>query len=87
MKCLSEVIRKPVLDNANHSKILTQKNYMKTINLAVAQFEPKDGDKLYNLSIINELTQKAKLEGADVISFHEMSVTAYTHLNNLSFEH
>ena len=45
MKCLSEVIRKPVLDNANHSKILTQKNYMKTINLAVAQFEPKDGDK------------------------------------------
>ena len=54
------------------------------MKLAVAQFEPKDGDKKYNLSIIEKLTKKAKLDGADVISFHEMSVTAYTFTKDLS---
>ena len=54
------------------------------MNLAVAQFEPKDGDKTYNLSIIRKLTEKAKTKGADVISFHELSVTAYTFTKNLS---
>ena len=54
------------------------------MKIAVAQFEPKDGDKRYNLSIIEELTKKAKSKGADVISFHEMSVTAYTFTQNLN---
>jgi len=54
------------------------------MNIAVAQFEPKDGDKKYNLSIIDKLTQKAKLNGADVISFHEMSITAYTFTKDLN---
>lgn len=32
------------------------------MNIAVAQFEPKDGDKCYNLSVIEELTkEKIKL--------------------------
>ncbi|WP_299534874.1 nitrilase family protein [Ulvibacterium sp.] len=56
------------------------------MNLAVAQFQPKDGDKAYNLSIIEELTQKAKSKKADVISFHEMSVTAYTFTKDLTFD-
>ena len=56
---------------------------MKDIKIAVAQFEPKDGDKEYNLSIIEQLTKKAKGKGADVISFHEMSITAYTFFKNL----
>ena len=56
---------------------------MKNLKVAVAQFEPKDGDKDYNLSVIEKLTRKAKLAGADVISFHELSVTAYTFLKNL----
>lgn len=56
------------------------------MNLAVAQFEPKDGDKSYNLSIIRELTKRAKSNGADLISFHEMSVTAYTFTKNLSLD-
>jgi len=56
------------------------------MNLAVAQFEPKDGDKSYNLSVIKGLTKKAKSQGADLISFHEMSITAYTHTKNLSLE-
>ncbi len=54
------------------------------MNIAVAQFEPKDGDKTYNLSVIEELTRKAKSQSADLISFHEMSVTAYTFTKNLS---
>ena len=56
------------------------------MNLAVAQFEPKDGDKQYNLSIIRELTERAKAQGADVISFHEMSITAYTFTKDLGLE-
>jgi predicted amidohydrolase len=59
---------------------------MKNLKIAAAQFEPKDGDKAYNLSVIESLTARAKLQGADVISFHELSVTAYTYLKNLSKE-
>ncbi len=51
--------------------------------MAVAQFEPKDGDKAYNLSVIETLTAEARQQGAEVISFHEMSVTAYTFFKNL----
>ena len=56
---------------------------MNNIKIAVAQFEPKSGDKEYNLSVIDELTKKAKEKGADVISFHELSITAYTFFRNL----
>ena len=59
---------------------------MRTLRIAVAQFEPKDGDKDYNLSVIEKLTEKAKDAGAEVISFHEMSVTAYTFFKDLSLE-
>jgi len=48
------------------------------LNIAVAQFQPKDGDKSCNLSVIERLAKRAKSRGADLISFHEMSVTAYT---------
>lgn len=57
---------------------------MRKLKIAVAQFEPKDGNKDYNLSVIEELTFKAKESGAEVISFHEMSITAYTFCKNLS---
>lgn len=59
---------------------------MANLNLAVAQFEPKDGDKTYNLSIIRNLTEKAKSRGADLITFHEMSITAYTFTKDLNIE-
>lgn len=55
------------------------------MNIAVAQFEPQDGDKTYNLSVIESLTRRAKTESADLITFHEMSVTAYTYTKNLTF--
>ena len=57
---------------------------MRTLKIAVAQFQPKDGDKDYNLSVIEKLTAKAKSAGAEVISFHEMSITAYTFFKDLS---
>jgi predicted amidohydrolase len=56
------------------------------MNLAVAQFQPKDGDIIYNLSVIRNLSEQAKSKGADLISFHEMSITAYTFTSDLSFE-
>jgi len=56
---------------------------MKNLRVAVAQFQPKDGDKAYNLSVIEKLTRKAKENGADLISFHELSITAYTFLKDL----
>jgi predicted amidohydrolase len=56
------------------------------MKLAVAQFQPKDGDKAYNLGVIEKLTGKAKSLGAEVISFHEMCLTAYTFTKDLSYE-
>jgi predicted amidohydrolase len=60
---------------------------MKNINIAVAQFQPRDGDKEYNLTVIERLTHEAKMKGADVISFHELSITAYTFLKDLRKDH
>ncbi|MCH7658010.1 MAG: hypothetical protein IIB05_06800 [Bacteroidetes bacterium] len=40
---------------------------MRKLKIAVAQFEPKDGNKDYNLSVIEELTFKAKESGAEII--------------------
>jgi len=57
---------------------------MRILKIAVAQFEPKDGDKDYNLSVIEKLTAKAKEGGAEVVSFHEMSITAYTFFKDLT---
>ncbi len=57
---------------------------MRTLNIAVAQFEPQDGDKAYNLSVIERLTAQAKEQGAEVVSFHELSITAYTFCKDLS---
>ncbi|WKN33966.1 nitrilase family protein [Porifericola rhodea] len=59
---------------------------MYPLKIAAAQFEPKDGDKTYNLSVIEKLSSEAKAKGADVISFHELSVSAYTFLQDLSEE-
>ncbi|SEV87940.1 Predicted amidohydrolase [Chitinophaga sp. YR573] len=57
---------------------------MKKIKIATAQFENSSGDKNYNLSIIRELSAKAAAAGADVIAFHECSITGYTFARHLS---
>jgi predicted amidohydrolase len=56
---------------------------MKNLKIATAQFEHKSGDKDYNLSIIKRLSQRAAQQGADVIAFHECSVTGYTFARHL----
>ena len=57
---------------------------MRDIRIATAQFEHRDGDKAYNLGRIRDLTRRAARLGAEVVCFHECSVTAYTFLQTLS---
>jgi len=57
---------------------------MDKIKISTAQFENKSGDKIYNLSIIEQLSEKASKEGSNVIAFHECSITGYTFARNLS---
>ncbi|MBO9631729.1 MAG: nitrilase family protein [Chitinophagaceae bacterium] len=59
---------------------------MEPIRIATAQFGNKSNDKLFNLQRIRELAQKAKDEGAQVVAFHECSITGYTFARHLSKE-
>jgi predicted amidohydrolase len=59
---------------------------MEKIKIATAQFENRSGDKIYNLSMIRQLARQASRQGADVISFHECSITGYTFARHLSKE-
>lgn len=61
-------------------------NNMDHIKIATAQFGHKSADKIYNLSVIENLAEKAALKGANVIAFHECSVTGYTFARHLSKE-
>jgi predicted amidohydrolase len=57
---------------------------MQNIKIATAQFENSSGDVDYNLSVIKQLSAKAAAQGADVIAFHECSITGYTFARHLS---
>jgi predicted amidohydrolase len=59
---------------------------MRDIRVAAAQFEHRDHDKAYNLSRIRALTRRAVEQGAEIVSFHECSLTGYTFLQTLSRE-
>ncbi|MEA3460751.1 MAG: nitrilase family protein [Bacteroidota bacterium] len=59
---------------------------MREINIATAQFQTRNGDKKYNLSRIEELTREAANKGARIVSFHELSISSYTFLSELSRE-
>ena len=59
---------------------------MQDLKIATAQFEHGSGDKQYNLSIIDKLSQQASQQGAQAIAFHECSVTGYTFARSLSKE-
>lgn len=59
---------------------------MKDINIATVQFEHRSGDKAYNLSVIGQMAEKAIGLGADVVSFHELSITGYTFLKDLDMQ-
>ena len=59
---------------------------MENIRIATAQFEHKSGDKPSNLHLIDQLSAKAAAEGADIIAFHECSVTGYSFALNFSYQ-
>jgi predicted amidohydrolase len=59
---------------------------MNNLKVATAQFENKSGDKNYNLSVIDSLSQQAAASGAEVIAFHECSITGYSFARHLSKE-
>lgn len=55
-----------------------------TIKISAAQFEPLDGDKEGNLERMEILIRRAAETGSQVISFHELCTSGYTHLKNLN---
>jgi predicted amidohydrolase len=57
---------------------------MNPLKISSAQFENRSGDKQYNLSVIDKLSEKAAKEGSQIIAFHECSVTGYTFARSLS---
>jgi predicted amidohydrolase len=59
---------------------------MENIKIATAQFEHRSGDKAFNLGVIRQLTAEAAAGGAQVIAFHECSISGYTFARHLSRE-
>jgi predicted amidohydrolase len=59
---------------------------MQNLKVATAQFENASGDKAYNLGVIDTLSAQAAQQGAQVIAFHECSITGYTFARYLSRE-
>ncbi len=59
---------------------------MRDIRVATAQFEHRDNDKSFNLGRIRELTRNAVEQGAEIVSFHECCIPAYTWVQPLSYE-
>jgi predicted amidohydrolase len=57
---------------------------MENLKIAAVQFENASGDKAYNLSIIEEMVKNASENGADVVAFHECSITGYTFARKLN---
>lgn len=54
------------------------------LRIASAQFENRGGDKQFNLAAIEELSARAARRGANVVAFHECSITGYTFARRLS---
>jgi len=59
---------------------------MQNLKIATAQFEHHSGDKEYNLDTISQLAFKAAAQGAQVIAFHECSITGYSFARHLTKE-
>lgn len=54
------------------------------LRVAACQFEYRDGDKPYNLSRIRDLTRRAAAAGAQVVSFPECCISAYSFVQPFS---
>ncbi|WP_375445280.1 nitrilase family protein [uncultured Fibrella sp.] len=59
---------------------------MQNLKIATAQFENASGNKAANLAIIRQLAGEAARQGAQVVAFHECSVTGYTFARHLTKE-
>lgn len=59
---------------------------MEPLKIASVQFEARDNDKAYNLSVIRDMCRRAAAQGADVVAFHECSVCGYTFAKDLTRE-
>jgi len=59
---------------------------MEKIKISTAQFESRSGDKAYNLSVIDRLSEKAASEGSKIVAFHECSITGYSFARKLAKE-
>ena len=59
---------------------------MTSLRVATAQFEPADADRETNLNRIRALTRRAAVEGAEVVSFHECSLSGYSFVQMFSRE-
>ncbi len=57
---------------------------MQPLRIAAVQFENASGDKRANLETIHSITAQAASAGANVVAFHECSVTGYTFARHLS---
>jgi len=57
---------------------------VREIRVAAAQFEHRNHDQAYNLARIKGLTRRAVEQGAEIVSFHECSISGYTFLQHLS---
>jgi len=57
---------------------------MSHLRIAAVQFEHRDGGKAFNLGRIRELSQQAVERGAQVVSFHECSISAYSFVQPFS---
>ena len=59
---------------------------MRDVRIAAAQFEARDRDKDYNLGRIEALARQAVDRGAEIVAFHECSISGYTFLQELSHD-
>ena len=57
---------------------------MRDIRVAAAQFEHRNNDKAYNLSPDRRADPAGGRKGAEIVSFHECSISGYTFLQHLS---
>jgi len=57
---------------------------VQSIKAASVQFNHKQDDKAYNLSVIKSFVERASLEQVNLIIFPEMCITGYWHVRNLS---
>lgn len=63
---------------------LTRLSTMREIQIATVQFEARDRDKEYNFGRIEALARQAVRQKAEIVAFHECSISGYTFLQELS---